>query len=96
MFDHYVSDELCLALVQSTKAHADIVSIDWSAALAMPGVVDKIDHTDVPGSNATGLPVANDEEIFISKTVREHCNETGSMACQILFCAVLCDASTGL
>ena len=57
--------ELYLALVLSTKAHATIKSVDWSKALAMPGVVDKVDHTDVPGTNN----IDPFEEAFVSKTV---------------------------
>ena len=65
-----MSGELYLALVLSTKAHATIKSVDWSRALAMPGVVDKLDHTDVPGANVTGFPVsAADEETFVSAKV---------------------------
>lgn len=36
--------------------------------MQLPGVVDKLDHNDVPGSNMTG-PVIMDEEIFVSKEV---------------------------
>lgn len=52
-----------MALVTSTKAHARLVSVDWSAALSMPGVVAKLDWQDVPGSNITG-PAVKDQEIF--------------------------------
>jgi len=58
-----------MALVFSTKAHADIVHIDASDALSMPGVVDFICHKDVPGSNSYAV-IARDEEVFASKTVR--------------------------
>lgn len=46
------------SFVMSTQAHADVVSIDARAALAMPGVLgvwtaaDLLDHPDLPG----GLP----------------------------------------
>ena len=50
-------DELSLALVPSTRAHAKIVSVDFSAALAAPGVVDYVDHKDLPGNNMYGLIV---------------------------------------
>jgi len=62
------ADELNMALVFSTKAHADIVQIDASDALSMPGVVDFICHKDVPGSNSFAT-IVRDEEIFASKTV---------------------------
>ncbi|XP_070180269.1 xanthine dehydrogenase/oxidase-like isoform X1 [Littorina saxatilis] len=60
--------ELYLGLVQSKKARAKLVRVDPSAALAMPGVVDYLSHTDVPGSNIWGL-IEKDEEIFASKEV---------------------------
>ena len=50
-------DELSLALVSSTRARAKIVSVDFSAALAAPGVVDYVDYKDLPGSNMYGLIV---------------------------------------
>ena len=58
-----------MALVLSSKAHARIVSIDWSSALAMDGVVDKVDHTDVPGPNKLGS-FLTEEEIYASKKVK--------------------------
>lgn len=50
-------DELSLALVSSTRARAKIVSVDFSAALAAPGVVDYVDYKDLPGNNMYGLIV---------------------------------------
>ena len=58
-------DELYVCLVLSTKAHARLVGVDASAALAMPGVVGFLDHTSVPGSNV----LANAEEIFATNEV---------------------------
>ncbi|XFF75074.1 hypothetical protein AB1E18_001293 [Capra hircus] len=46
-----ISQELFLAVVTSTRAHAKIILIDTSAALALPGVVDVITAEDVPGEN---------------------------------------------
>ncbi|XP_032716013.1 aldehyde oxidase 4-like isoform X3 [Lontra canadensis] len=43
--------ELFLAVTTSTRAHAKIISIDASEALALPGVVDVITAEDVPGAN---------------------------------------------
>ncbi|KAM3585325.1 uncharacterized protein V6R79_014495 [Siganus canaliculatus] len=56
-------NELYLALVTSSKAHAHILSVDSSAAEAMPGVVCFLSAADVPGSNATG-PIEYDETVF--------------------------------
>lgn len=47
--------ELALALVPSTRARAKILSVDFSNALKAPGVVDFVDHTDIPGTNHYGL-----------------------------------------
>uniref|UniRef100_A0A2K5NNN6 FAD-binding PCMH-type domain-containing protein n=1 Tax=Cercocebus atys TaxID=9531 RepID=A0A2K5NNN6_CERAT len=46
-----IDQELFLAPVTSTRAHAKIISIDISEALALPGVVDVITAEDVPGDN---------------------------------------------
>ncbi|GFO34572.1 xanthine dehydrogenase/oxidase-like [Plakobranchus ocellatus] len=45
-------DEVHMALVTSTKAFAKILTIDYAAALAVPGVVDYISAKDVPGQNS--------------------------------------------
>ena len=63
-----VLDELYMAFVTSKKAYANILSVDASEALTMPGVVDYICHTDVPGHNKWGTEVA-DEEIFATSQV---------------------------
>ena len=64
-------DELYLALVLSTKAHAKILSVDTTDALKIPGAVDYIDYKDVPGSNIIGH-IINDEEIFATRSVSAH------------------------
>uniref|UniRef100_A0A8C2W2I8 aldehyde oxidase n=1 Tax=Chinchilla lanigera TaxID=34839 RepID=A0A8C2W2I8_CHILA len=46
-----VGQELFLAVVTSTRAHAKIISIDTAEALALPGVVSVITAEDVPGEN---------------------------------------------
>nr|XP_003405989.2 aldehyde oxidase 4-like isoform X1 [Loxodonta africana] len=46
-----IANELFLAVVTSTRAHAKIMSIETSEALALPGVVDIITADDVPGDN---------------------------------------------
>ncbi|XP_024419655.2 aldehyde oxidase 2 isoform X2 [Desmodus rotundus] len=45
--------ELSMALVTSTRAHAKIISIDFSKALELPGVVDVITAKDIPDTNGT-------------------------------------------
>ena len=50
-----------MSLVLSTKTHANIVHMDASEALSIPGVVDFICEKDVPGQNILhGI----DEQIF--------------------------------
>ncbi|KAM8905353.1 xanthine dehydrogenase/oxidase isoform 2-T2 [Spinachia spinachia] len=61
-------NELYLALVTSSKAHANILSIDTSLAEALPGVVACVFAADVPGSNATG-PVYSDETVLADQQV---------------------------
>lgn len=60
-------DEKYLAFVTSQKAHANILSIDPSEALKMPGVVDFVSHKDVQGHNNWGIFA--DEEIFAKEKV---------------------------
>ena len=63
-------NELRAAYVMTTVAKCDVVSVDATAALAMQGVVDFVDATDVPGVNyITGKetvlnPGHVNEEIF--------------------------------
>ncbi|KAI8053194.1 molybdopterin binding aldehyde oxidase/xanthine dehydrogenase [Syncephalis plumigaleata] len=54
--------------ILSTKAHAKILSIDASKALAQNGVLGFITSKDVLGSNKWGI-VVPDEEIYISDIV---------------------------
>ncbi|SDP72524.1 molybdopterin-dependent oxidoreductase [Desulforhopalus singaporensis] len=53
--DYEMPSMLHGAVVWSQRAHAKILSIDYSAALEMPGVVSVIDHQHVPGTNGIGL-----------------------------------------
>lgn len=46
-----IAEELFLAPVTSSRAHAKIISIDISEAMEHPGVVDVITAEDVPGEN---------------------------------------------
>ncbi|XP_077010743.1 aldehyde oxidase 2 [Tamandua tetradactyla] len=46
-----VDKELFMALVTSTKAYAKILSVDFSEAVEIPGVVDVITAKDIPGTN---------------------------------------------
>ncbi|XP_069839456.1 aldehyde oxidase-like isoform X2 [Dendropsophus ebraccatus] len=46
-----VEGELYVRFVTSSRAHANIVSMDFTEALAQPGVVDIITADDFPGTN---------------------------------------------
>lgn len=58
-------NELYACLVLSTKARAKITSVDYSPAMELAGVVDWVDHTDMPSPEANwwGAPVC-DETFF--------------------------------
>ncbi|KAJ5595291.1 uncharacterized protein N7459_001499 [Penicillium hispanicum] len=58
-------NELFGCMVLSTKAHAKILKVDASAALEIPGVVDYVDHSDLPSpaANWWGAP-KSDEQFF--------------------------------
>src|SRR5205823_4313263 len=55
--------------VRSPHAHARIVEIDISQALAMPGVHAVLTHSDVPGAKTCGLEFA-DQPVLASERVR--------------------------
>ena len=59
-------NELYGCLVLSSKAHAKITSVDYSAAMDLPGVVEWVDHTDMPSPEANwwGAPVR--DEVFLA------------------------------
>uniref|UniRef100_A0A8C2EN16 xanthine dehydrogenase n=1 Tax=Cyprinus carpio TaxID=7962 RepID=A0A8C2EN16_CYPCA len=63
-----VKGELFVSMVTSTRAHAKIISIDASVALAMSGVVTFISAKDVPGQNRR-LWFNNPEELFAEEEV---------------------------
>jgi xanthine dehydrogenase/oxidase len=59
-------NELYGCLVLSTKAHAKITSVDYSPAMELPGVVEYVDHTDMPTPEANywGAPIC--DELFFA------------------------------
>ncbi|XP_077989770.1 xanthine dehydrogenase/oxidase-like [Glandiceps talaboti] len=63
-----IQGELYLAMVTSTKAHAEIRAIDASEALSLLGVHTLVTHVDVPGSNVI-CPAAAGEEVFATDKV---------------------------
>ncbi|XP_067841272.1 xanthine dehydrogenase/oxidase-like [Heptranchias perlo] len=64
----YFENELYLALVTSTEAHARIISIDASEALKVAGVTCFLTAKDIPGSNKTGT-IFKDETVFAEEVV---------------------------
>ncbi|KYO33622.1 hypothetical protein Y1Q_0008776 [Alligator mississippiensis] len=70
-----MDEELFLAVVTSTRAHAKIISIDVLQALKLPGVLDVITAQDIPGKNkflsATGTEMifAEDKVICVGQIV---------------------------
>nr|KAG5686897.1 hypothetical protein BaRGS_012445 [Batillaria attramentaria] len=58
--------ELYMSLVMSTEAHARLVKVDPSPALAMPGVVDFVSHLDLPGINSWGH---HEDKVFATDEV---------------------------
>ncbi|XP_072163302.1 xanthine dehydrogenase/oxidase-like [Diadema setosum] len=61
------TDELHLAPVISSRAHARIIAVDASRALALDGVVSYLSHSDIPATNS----IDEEEEIFATTEV--HC-----------------------
>nr|XP_022900114.1 xanthine dehydrogenase [Onthophagus taurus] len=68
----HFENELYLAYVYSTKAYAEIVSIDPTEALRMDGVHHFFSANDMVGLHNKMGPVIHDEEVFVSKTVTAH------------------------
>ncbi|XP_063067791.1 aldehyde oxidase 6 isoform X2 [Engraulis encrasicolus] len=71
--------ELSLTLVTSTKANAKIIDIDVSAALALPGVVDVITASDIPGKKFRTFCGLTEELL-----AEEEVTCVGQMVCAVL------------
>lgn len=68
------TDELYLAHVLSTKAHARLVNVDPSEALSMSGVIDFLCYKDIPAKNNYMLLYSlqhEDETVFATDTVSD-------------------------
>ncbi|XP_059473955.1 xanthine dehydrogenase [Neocloeon triangulifer] len=77
-----VAGELYLALVLSTKAHANLRKVDPSAALALEGVHAFFSAQDLsPEVNKHGA-IIHDEEIFVSKTVTSQGQVIGAVVAE--------------
>jgi xanthine dehydrogenase/oxidase len=62
-----LANELHGCLVLSTKAHAKILSVDYSAALAIPVVVDYVDRHDLPRPELNRWGAPHFEEVFFAE-----------------------------
>lgn len=63
------AEELYLALVLSTRAHAKILRIDPTKALSIEGVVSFFSSKDIMEERRWFGPVIHDEEVFVSEKV---------------------------
>ncbi|KAJ2907096.1 putative xanthine dehydrogenase protein [Zalerion maritima] len=61
-----LANELYGCYVLSTVAHARVLSIDYSSALEMPGVVTKVDVDDMPSKEMNQWGAPNFDEIFFA------------------------------
>ena len=59
-------NQLFGCMVLSTKAHAKILSVDPSLALGLAGVVDYVDHNDLPDPKANWWGAPNCDEVFFA------------------------------
>lgn len=59
-------NELFACMLLSTKPHAKILSVDTSAALDIPGVVNYVDHTDLPNPQANWWGQPKSDELFFA------------------------------
>lgn len=62
----YQKNELVGCLLLSTKPHAKLLSVDVTAALDLPGVVDYVSHTDLPSPEANWWGAPNCDETFFA------------------------------
>ncbi|KAK9295186.1 hypothetical protein QLX08_010430 [Tetragonisca angustula] len=66
------SDELYLAVVLSTRAHAKILKIDATKALSLEGVVAFYSAKDLPEEQQFYGPIFHDDRVFMSDIVTSH------------------------
>lgn len=59
-------NELYGVMVLSSKAHAKILDVDVEAATDLPGVVDWVDHRDLPNPEANSWGAPNCDELFFA------------------------------
>ena len=59
-------NELYGVMVLSTKAHARLLGVQTEAAMELPGVVDYVDHQDLPNAKANWWGAPNCDEVFFA------------------------------
>ncbi|PKS07048.1 hypothetical protein jhhlp_005645 [Lomentospora prolificans] len=62
-----LKNELYGCYVLSTKPHARILSVDYSPALDIPGVIDYVDKDDLPDPKANKWGAPNFDEVFFAE-----------------------------
>ncbi len=67
--DLELENALVLKVLRSSKAHAEIESIDSDAASALPGVVQIFTARDIPGRNLMGI-INKDQPLLVVDKVR--------------------------
>ncbi|XP_019698850.2 xanthine dehydrogenase [Harpegnathos saltator] len=73
------TEELYLALVLSTRAHAKILKVDPTKALSMEGVVSFFSAKDIMEDRNWVGPVLHDEEVFVSEKVTSNGQVIGAI-----------------
>ncbi|KAF1996296.1 hypothetical protein P154DRAFT_498902 [Amniculicola lignicola CBS 123094] len=82
--------ELFGGLVLSTKAHANLVSIDYAPALEMPGVIGYIDKDSIPKEANIWGSILKDEPFFADGKVLHHGQVIG-----MVYATTALEAQTG-
>ncbi|KAK4189852.1 molybdopterin binding aldehyde oxidase/xanthine dehydrogenase [Podospora australis] len=62
-----MKNELYGCLVLSNRAHAKLLSVDFTPALDIPGVVDYVDKNDMPNEKANRWGAPHFEEVFFAE-----------------------------
>lgn len=78
----FLEGELYMSFVLTTKAHANILSVDASTALAMPGVKAFYSAADIDEERNHMGPVFHDEEVFLTKKVTSQGQVIGAIVAE--------------
>ncbi|KAM3917313.1 aldehyde oxidase-like [Leptodactylus fuscus] len=79
-----VDGELYVSFVTSSRSHAKIVSMDFSEALAQPGVFDIITADDFPGTNECTLDDGTVHLLACGKVKLNTVHCVGQLICAVL------------